>query len=92
MLSKKNRCFYSRKINKPCNHERCKFKNIRNKLILRFLMDTGARVSEISNLKVTDLQENEIKGIIHNGKGNKDREFFPGKNLHANLWEFIKKF
>jgi len=48
-------------------------KGIRNKLILEFLFSTGVRVSECTNMKISDLDFEECTGKVIGGKGNKDR-------------------
>lgn len=47
------------------------FLDIRNKLIMVMLFDTGIRCSELCELKVTDVQSNVIN--IQEGKGKKQR-------------------
>ena len=51
--------------------------NIRNRLIIETLYDTGLRVSELVNIKLTDIDEKrrEIKVL---GKGNKERIVYFG--------------
>lgn len=48
-------------------------KNIRDKIILKLLIATGARVSEIVNLQIKDITDNEYKYIKVLGKGSKCR-------------------
>ena len=47
-----------------------RYLDIRNKLIMMILFDTGIRNFELCNLKLTDVRETYI--LIH-GKGKKDR-------------------
>lgn len=47
------------------------FLDVRNKLIMVMLFDTGMRCSELCELKVTDVQSNVIN--IQEGKGKKQR-------------------
>lgn len=47
-----------------------RFLDIRNKLLMILLFDTGLRNSELCNLKVTDIRDNYI---FVNGKGKKER-------------------
>jgi integrase/recombinase XerC len=49
----------------------------RNRLILELLYATGVRVSELVNIKLSDI-DNSKKSIRINGKGNKDREVLYG--------------
>ncbi len=45
---------------------------VRNQLILELLYATGIRVSELVNIKLTDINKDERK-IRITGKGNKER-------------------
>src|SRR3989338_8902331 len=47
--------------------------NIRDKLIVQIMYSCGLRVSEATNLKLEDLDLEDLTGTIRNGKGNKDR-------------------
>ena len=57
MLNKTKVCYVNSKKVYPqgCNHKKCKFQKARNLLLIKFLMITGGRVSEIANLKVSHL-------------------------------------
>lgn len=59
----------------------------RNKLILEFLYGTGVRVSELSNIKLTDIDYSQNLVLIH-GKGSKDR-YVP---IHDNLLREIQEY
>ena len=51
-------CYMRKGENKTlmdCEHEACKYQRLRNTLILEFLWDTGARVSEVAGVRVKDL-------------------------------------
>jgi len=50
-------------------------KNKKHKLILMLLYSSGLRLSELLNLKVTDLELSEKVGWVRRGKGEKDRLF-----------------
>ena len=62
--------------------------NIRNKLILELLFATGIRVSELSNIKLIDIDINgkEIKVL---GKGKKERIVFFGPSAQKSIKEYI---
>lgn len=65
-------------------------KDIRDKLILKLLMASGARISEIVNLDVSNIKDNEYRYIKVLGKGNKYR-FIPIYEQIANeLKEYIE--
>ena len=50
-----------------------KIDNLKHKTILSLAFSTGMRVSEVINLKITDIDSNRMVINIHNGKGRKDR-------------------
>ncbi|MEK6955895.1 MAG: tyrosine-type recombinase/integrase [Nanoarchaeota archaeon] len=61
--------------------------NIRDKLIVKILYDTGARVSEITNLKLKDI-DLDTKEIQVMGKGRKPRTVY----IHSSTTELLKVF
>lgn len=61
---------------------------VRNKLIIEFLYNTGLRVSELSNVKLTDISESERK-IKVLGKGNKERIVYFGDYAKEFLDEYL---
>lgn len=64
---------------------------LKSNLILQLLYSSGLRVSEIVNLKQTDLDLNEDIGWVREGKGKKDRMFIISKKLSKKLDRFLKK-
>jgi integrase len=40
---------------KGCEHNDCSYRRKRNSLILKFLWDTGARLSEVAGVRIKDL-------------------------------------
>lgn len=48
-------------------------KNMKDVLIIKTLLYTGARVSELVNIKLDDIDDNRCQIRINQGKGNKDR-------------------
>lgn len=75
------------KILDTFNHEP---KNIINKLILKLLIASGARISEILNLKVGDISDNNYEYIRVFGKGSKYR-YIPIYNSLANeIKEYVQ--
>jgi len=62
--------------------------NERNKLILKFMYDTGLRISELSNLKKKHFDWTNLKGTVYKGKGNKDRIFYYSNLLSTELRKF----
>ena len=61
--------------------------NIRDKLIVKILYDTGARVSEITNLKLKDI-DLDTKEIHVMGKGRKPRTVY----IHSSTTDLLKVF
>ena len=59
----------------------------RNRTILMMLIDSGMRVSELANLKLSDIQMNSGSIIIRNGKGNKERTVRIGVMVQKNTLE-----
>lgn len=47
--------------------------NLRDKSILMTMYSAGLRVSEVANLKVSDVDSQKMQLLIQNGKGGKDR-------------------
>jgi len=65
-------------------------KNKKHKLILMLLYSSGLRISELTNLKVGDLELDEGIGWVRKGKGKKDRLFIISKKLIEELREYVK--
>ena len=59
-----------RLLNKPDSNNYYGFKDL---LLLTVMADTGARVSEIINIKISDIRLDTPGNILLHGKGNKDR-------------------
>lgn len=57
----------------------------KSRLIISFLYSTGLRVSELTNLKINDLDMNEKIGYVRSGKGKKDRAFILPEKLLLEL-------
>lgn len=64
---------------------------LKSNLILQLLYSSGLRVSEIVNLKPTDLDFNENIGWVREGKGKKDRIIILSKKISSKLERFSKK-
>lgn len=61
--------------------------NEKSKLMITLLYACGLRVSELTNLKISDLDVANKVGYVKQGKGRKDRMF----NLPENLFDELKK-
>ena len=66
------------------------YSNVRDKLILIFLFDTGIRVSELCDIKVGDIS---TKHILINGKGSKQRLVYISKVMRRYMrkYEVLKQ-
>jgi integrase/recombinase XerD len=63
----------------------------KSNLIIQLLYSSGLRVSEIVNLKPTDIDFAENTGWVREGKGQKDRMFILSEKLSRKLEKFIYK-
>jgi integrase/recombinase XerD len=61
----------------------------KSKLMIKFLYSTGLRVSELVNLKVTDLNLEKLEGWVRKGKGSKDRYFKLSAAILPELKQYI---
>lgn len=66
------------------------YSNVRDKLILIFLFDTGIRVSELCDIKVDDVS---VRHIVIHGKGSKQRLIYISKLMRRYMakYEALKK-
>jgi len=65
--------------------------NPKHKLIIGMLYAAGLRVSELTHLKVEDLDFSTNRGWVRQGKGNKDRIFIIAQGLRQQLIDHIGK-
>ncbi len=63
----------------------------RNKAMLEFLFSTGARISELCNLKLNQLNFEDSSVLLH-GKGNKDRTTFIGDVALEYLTKYLNTY
>lgn len=63
----------------------------KSKLIMSLLYSSGLRVSELVNLKLTDINLEEKIGWVRSGKGSKDRVFILSRDLCDDLKEYTSK-
>jgi site-specific recombinase XerD len=61
----------------------------RDKALILLLVDTGARASEVTNIKIRDVHfsSGKLKVI---GKGSKERYVYLGKRALSGLWLYVK--
>jgi site-specific recombinase XerD len=62
----------------------------RDETIVLFLLDTGVRVSELCNLKMSDLDLQGRRCTVI-GKGNKRRTIHFGKTAGKFLWQYLRE-
>ena len=63
--------------------------NSKHRFIISFMYSTGVRVSELTNIKVRDLELERRFGWVRLGKGGKDRIFIIAEKLLNRLREII---
>jgi integrase/recombinase XerD len=64
--------------------------NSKHKLLISFLYASGLRVSEVLNLKVKDIDLENLTLIVREGKGKKDRMSIFSETLKTSILDFIK--
>lgn len=64
-------------------------KNVRDKAIIEFLYSTAVRVSELSQLNITDIRFGSKDMIVY-GKGNKERMVYLNEKAHMYLKEYLE--
>ena len=65
--------------------------NEKHRLMTRLMYGAGLRVSELTNLKVKDLDFENNCGWVRHGKGNKDRVFILPDSLKEEIIKHIKE-
>jgi site-specific recombinase XerD len=64
--------------------------NVKSRLIISLLYSSGLRVSELVNLKVSDINLDENTGWVRKGKGSKDRLFALSQSLCVELKSYLE--
>ena len=67
-------------------------KNLKHKAIISIAYSVGLRVSEVCNLKISDIDSKRMVINIKNAKGNKDRIVPLSENILKLLREYYKEF
>jgi len=62
----------------------------KSQLMISLLYSSGLRVSELVNLKKSDMNFKENFGWVRRGKGNKDRIFTLSQNLSSKLQKYLE--
>ncbi len=63
----------------------------RNRLMLKFMYGSGCRVSEVTKIKIDDINFKERTATIRAGKGNKDRVIILSKEWIKESKKYLKK-
>jgi site-specific recombinase XerD len=63
--------------------------NVRNKAVLSVFLDTGLRISELTNLTLDDVNIDDASLFIRHGKGGKQRKVRIGNMAQKILWKYI---
>lgn len=66
------------------------FLDYRDKILIMFLLDTGARAREVLGINIQDINPFSGEIIIHHGKGGKSRTVFLGKASRKSLRTYLK--
>ena len=67
-------------------------KGIRDYTLISFMYETGARINEVINVKICDLQLNDNYNVLLHGKGNKLRRVPITNELKNMLLKYINAF
>lgn len=62
----------------------------KSRLIMSLLYSSGIRVSELVSMKISDLDLENKRGVVH-GKGNKSRQIFLSEKLCQEIKSFLEK-
>jgi integrase/recombinase XerD len=63
---------------------------LKSRLIVSLLYSSGLRVSELVNLKTSDISLDQRSGWVRKGKGSKDRIFFVSEQLADDLKAYLQ--
>ena len=65
---------------------------IRDRAILELLDSSGMRCNELIQLNIEDIDLNSLEGIIHHGKGDKERVFYFSEVAAMYIREYLKDY
>jgi site-specific recombinase XerD len=66
--------------------------DVRNRTIISILLDTGLRISELTNLDVEDVDLDSGSILVRHGKGGKQRTVHIGNVAQKLLWKYISVY
>lgn len=66
--------------------------NLKHACIIKLLYGCGLRLSELLNLKITDVDSASMLILIRNGKGNKDRAVMLPPSLLNGMRTYVKRY
>ena len=72
-----------------CEKHQNGIKLARDLAITTFLLESGVRVTELSNIKLRDVDWDKKRVIIHQGKGDKSRAVFFGEKAKERLEQYL---
>ena len=77
------------KITIACENNRKGIKMARDLAIVFFLLESGVRVSELTNVKISDVDWNKKRVLIRRGKGGKSRITYFGEKSKERLLYYL---
>lgn len=66
--------------------------NLKHRTLISTIYSSGMRISEVLNLKISDIDSKRMMVRIENSKGNRDREVMLSENLLILLREYYKAY
>ncbi len=86
---------YKREVKKPFSNVEIDKLRIccgskRNRALVEFLLTSGVRISELTSMKVSDVDMEKMTVHVRNGKGNKERFTFINDVAKMHLLEYLK--
>ncbi len=67
-------------------------KNPKHKLLLQLCYGMGLRVSELVNLKISDIDSQRMQVLVNQGKGKKDRYVVLPESILVQMRDYFKEF
>lgn len=64
---------------------------VKNRAMVRLMLEAGLRVSEVCNLRAADVDMNACRLTVRDGKGGKDRQLWFPEDLRDLLGEWLER-